>query len=580
VGWGVEDQAAVVCARFTPGGTFGLDGGAGMIFNYDTAQAGDSASSRKGGELQINTVAAGFNANTLASCELTLEPGHSYRLVFKCVGTLYTGQLYDLEDLTAPLAVIQADDSTYSSGISGFLAYSRNGTAGTADVTIDNYYAAATDPNLAAPPALMHSVPGTPIVETRVPARRWQNFYNPASGISFTARTYTTNVINSTATRFRLNGIDVSSQLTLSANGTAVTGSLPGSALKSNSLYAAQIELSDVAGLLRSTNTFWFDTFSDAYLSTGPVRVIECEDYNYSNGLFQLDPIPVSGLPTNGNVQVNGNGLGYYDAIGMFVSAGTEGVDFHTAQATPNSGWNDYRSDDAVMTGEGIRQEVQDAITYPDATPPWDPTVPISTYNRPNDHTRQKYSGSNLVEYLIIRTHAGDWLNYSRSFVPTNYFCLLRAGSFSSTEVSLAAVTSDRTQTNQATSMLGTFNIPNLVRKSNFAYIPLLDTNGLGTIVSMSGTNTLRLTCGGAPGADDRVEVLNYLLFVPAQVAVQSCAAITGPFADDSTAVVNAGTRTIVIPAAGASRFYRLSAIVPLKISGISTSGGAVNIRF
>jgi hypothetical protein len=580
VNWAVENQAAVVSARFTPGGTFGLDGGSGMIFNYDAAQAGDSSTSRKGGELQINTVSPPFNATTLAACEMTLEPGHSYRFVFKCVGTLYTGQLYDLEDLTTPLAMIQADDSTYSSGLSGFISYSRNGTAGSTDVTIDNYYAAATDPNLAAAPALMHSIPGTPIVESRVPPRRWQNFHNPTNGISFTARTYTTNAISSSATRLRLNGVDFSSQLKLSTNGTTITGSLPGSALKSNALYGAQIELTDVAGVLRSTNTFWFDTFSDVYLSTAPVKVIECEEYNYSNGLFQLDPIPVSGLPTNGNPQVNGNGLGYYDAIGMFASAGTEGVDFHSAQATYSSGWNEYRGNDAVMTGEGIRQEIEDTVNYPDAVPPWDPTVPISTYNRPNDNTRQKYSVSNLVEYLVIRTHAGDWLNYSRSFAATNYFCFLRAGSFSSIQTSLSRVTSDPTQTNQVTSPLGTFNIPNLIRKSEFTYIPLLDTNGLGAILSLSGTNTLRLTIGGAAGADDRVEVLNYLLFVPAQVTVQSAAALTGPFADDAAAVVNVGTRRITIPMVGASRFYRLSALVPLKINGGSVSGGLVNLQF
>jgi hypothetical protein len=580
VNWAVEDQAAVVCARFSPGGSFGLDGGSGMIFNYDSAQAGDSASSRKGGELQINTIAPGFSATTLASCEMTLEPGHSYRLVFKCVGTLYTGQLYDLQDLTAPMAVIQADDSTYGSGLSGFISYSRNGTTGKADVTIDNYYAAATDPNLAAAPALMHSIPGTPIVESRVPAKRWQNFHDPVKGVSFTARTYTTNTIKSSVTRLRLNGVDFSSQLTLSTNGNIVTGTLQGSALKSNALYAAQIELTDLAGLLKSTNTFWFDTFSDAYLDSASVKVIECEDYNYSNGLFQLDPVPVSGLPTNGNSQVNGNGLGYYDAIGTFAIAGTEGIDFHSAQATPNNSWNDYRGDDAVMTGQGIRQETEDALTYPDAIPPWDPTVPISTYNRPNDNTRQKYSVSNLVEYLVIRTHAGDWLNYSRAFAATNYFCFLRAGSFSSTLLNLSRVTSDPTQTNQVTLQLGSFNIPNLIRKSNFAYTPLSDTNGLGAILSLSGTNTLRLTLGGAPGADDRVEVLNYLLLLPAQVTVQSSAAVAGPFVKDTAAMVNTSTRTITIPTAGSSRFYRLNAIIPLRISGISASGGIVNLHF
>jgi hypothetical protein len=308
--------------------------------------------------------------------------------------------------------------------------------------------------------------------------------------------------------------------------------------------------------------------------------VIECEDYNYASGMFQLDPIPVSGLPIDGNGQVNGNGIGYYDASGMSTIAGTEGVDFHTAQGSPSNGWNDYRGDDAVMTGQGIRQEIQDPVSYPDNLPPWAPPSPDSSYNRPNDHTRQKYASSNLVEYLVIRTHAGDWLNYTRSFTPGNYFAFLRAGSFASTTVRLSQVTSDPAQTNQTTSVLGTFTIPNLIRKSNFSYVPLLDSNGLGAVLSLAGTNTLRLTMGGAAGADERVEVLNYLLLVPAQITVQSSPDITGPYGDDATAMANFSTRTITIPMAGASRFYRLDPLVPLKVTGISLLGEDVVLRF
>ena len=585
--WVVEDQAAVLSARFTPGGTFGLDGGQGMICNYDAAQAGESPGNRHGGEFQINTIAPGFVATTtLAACEMTLVPGHSYRLVFKGVGQLYTGQMYDLDDLTAPVATLQVTDpnATFSSGICGFISYSRNSDVGTSDVTINNYYAAATDPNLAAPPALMHPIPGTPIVETRVPAARWQNFYNPASGISFVAKTYTTDVVNSAATKLTLNGVDVSSQLTLSTNGTVLTGSLPGSAL-TNTLYSAQISLADTTGLKTSVNTFWFDTFSDAYLASGPVKVIECEDYNYSNGLFQLDPIPVSGLHTNGLVQVNGEGVGYYDSGDMvWLTAGTEGVDFHTAQGTPSGGFDDYRPNDPVMTGQGIPQEIQDD-PHPDNTPPWYPST--NPYDRPNDNTRQKYAAQSLVDYLVVRTHAGDWLNYTRSFASSssNYLAFLRVGSFAATTITLSQVTSDPSQTNQTVSVLGTFSVPDQIRKSNFTYIPLLDTNGVSPMLSLSGTNTLRLTMGGTPGdgSYDRVVALNYLMLVPVQttqITVQSSPTVTGPYADDATATVNVVTRTITIPTAGPSRFYRLEAVVPVQISSISVGPGTVALKY
>jgi len=579
VNWVVEDQAVVLTAHWTPDGPGGLLYATGMIFNYDAAQDGDHPGDRHGGELQINTIAPGFTAGTVAACELTLVPGRSYRFVFKCTGSHYTGMVYDLTDLTAPLAKLEVDDTTYPSGQCGLLSFSRDGTAGTTDVTLDNYYAGATDPSQAIAPALLHPVAGTPVVETRIPAARWQNFHNPAAGISFTAKTHTADVIKSSATKLLLNGIDFSSQLVLSADGSTVTGSLPGSALKPNSVYAAEIDLADSTGTKTSVNKFWFDTFSESYFSTAGVKVIECEDYNYSNGVYQLDPIPVSGAPTNGLVQVNGYGVGYYDSNDGIWTAGTEGVDYHTSSGH-NGGWVDYRYNDNVMTGEGIRQEIEDHGDHPDSFPPWDPNTSASAYNRPNDNTRQKYAVSNLVEFLVVRTHAGDWLNYTRSFAATNYFAFLRVGSFYSANLTLSQVTGDRTATNQTTVDLGTFTVPNQIRKSNFSYVPLLDSNGLGSIVTLSGVNTLRITKNGVVSEDDRTEVLNYLLLVPASVTVQSSTAAGSAYADDASAQVNLSTRTITIPITGSSRFFRLNSLMPLKVTSSSVSGGTITLTF
>lgn len=600
VNWAVKDQAVVLFARFTPGGSFGLDGGQGMILNYDAAQAGENPGNRHGGEFQINVVSPGFSAQTIAKCEVTLQPGRSYRLVFQGAGTLYTAQVYDFEDLTTPLATIQNNDSTYTSGTSGILSYSRNGTTGTTDVTIDNYYAGPTDPNVATIPAIPHSIAGTPVVQSRSPARRWQNFYNAASGLSFTAKTYTANVINASATKLYLNGLDASASLApFPANGSTVSFNTAPGTLAANAVYSARIivQSTDVPPLT-STNTFWFDTFSDNYVSTSPVLTIECEDYNYSNGVFQLDPIPVSGNPTNGSPTIIGdNGQGYFDPNdGGFPTMATQGVDISTTnQLTPSYGWDDYRQNDGVMTGAGVRDEfnglwppgtefagyVSTGNNVPNVLG-WDPVV--NPYDRVNDNQRQKYGVSNLVEYLVVRTHAGDWQNYTRVFNSgvSNYFAFLRAGSFGSTTNSLSMVTSDPSQPNQTTTELGTFSIPNQLRKSNFRYIPLLDPAGAGAIVNLSGTNTLRITKLGDPTAqsDDRVEVRNYLLLVPAQVSVQSSGVASGGFTDDATATVNAGTRTITLPVAGPARFYRLRAILPVKIASLSVTGGTVTIKY
>jgi hypothetical protein len=581
------NQSVVLLGRYSFAG--GLAASSGMILNWDLEQDGDTTGDRYGGELQINSTAPGFATDTKATCQMTPVPGHSYRMIFKCVGQVYTGQVYDLADLTAPVVTLQFTDagSAFTHGLCGLLSFDRS--TGNTDVTFDNYYAAASDPNASISPAIMHSIPGTPVVETRSPAARYQNFYNPSSGISFTAKTHTADTIDSSATKLLLNGVDVSSQLSLTPSGgdTVLAGSLPASALKANSVYSAQLSLADTTGLKTSVNTFWFDTFSDAYLASASVKTIECEDYNYSNGVYQLDPIPVSGMTLLGSPTtfINGNGVGYYDPGSLpWMTVGTEGVDFHYSdRTTPDGGWDDYRANDNVRTGEGLRQEIEDELHMDVAlssSNPWDGFFNI--YQRANDNTRQQYAASNIVEYLVIRTSAGDWFNYTRSFASstTNYFAFLRAGAFYPANLTLSKVTSDPSLPSQTTSDYGSFSVPNGVRYANFSYIPLLDTNGAAPVLGLTGVNTLRLTKNGTVTKDNRTEVLNYLLLVPAQVSLQSASVVMGPYADEPTATVNVNARSVSIAATGATRFYRLQAAVPVKISGISAVGGTVTLDY
>src|SRR5688572_7192038 len=71
----------------------------GYVLNYDPQQ---SAGGR--GQIQINAVANETPVNpTLVTANLTLQPGRVYRMVLTAVGSDFTAQVYDLNDLTYPL---------------------------------------------------------------------------------------------------------------------------------------------------------------------------------------------------------------------------------------------------------------------------------------------------------------------------------------------------------------------------------------------------------------------------------------------------------------------------------------------
>ena len=68
---------------------------------------------------------------------------------------------------------------------------------------------------------------------------------------------------------------------------------------------------------------------------------------------------------------------------------------------------------------------------------------------------------------------------------------------------------------------------------------------------------------------DDRLEALNYLLLVPAEVTAESSALVNGPYANDDRHGQR-GHADDYDPYGWASPFYRLEAVVPVTISSIS----------
>jgi len=124
-------------------GTIGPGTTTGYVLNYDPQQ---SASGR--GQLQINAVASEAPVDpTLATANLTLQPGRLYRLVLTAVGSDFTAQVYDFNDLTYPLVSFRGNDPgndpAYLNGTVGLFNFYRGNlitgpVAGRADSTFDN----------------------------------------------------------------------------------------------------------------------------------------------------------------------------------------------------------------------------------------------------------------------------------------------------------------------------------------------------------------------------------------------------------------------------------------------------------
>lgn len=552
-----------------------------IIMNYDASQEGEAAGDRRQGQLQINMVTndPAFGTKTIAVAEVTFEPGRPYRFVFEGNGSQYTARAYDLFDLTQPVVTLRADDEVqatvpggglifetggFKSGKFGVISFSREGTSGTTDATIDNYFVGAEDPVPTGSSALAHPVAGTPTVVSRTPAERFKAFHNPADGISFSVRTFNSELINAGATKLRLNGADVSSQLVLPANGTNISVTLPGSALASNTVYSAQIEVQNLDGTKRSTNTFWFDTFSEGYLTNASVKVIEAEEYNYNSGEFQNDPIPGSGYDTNG-VAVNGGGVGYLEQVG------TEGVDYEDNSSGVQGG--EFRSQDFAGIAPGIADEIEDLTT-----------MDIDPIRR-SDYVREKHRTAGLPEYIVYNTEAGEWLNYTRNFEPGTYAAYLRVASFGATDVELHQVTSDPTQPEQTTTRLGTFEVPNLMTRYNYRYIPLVNEQGQNAVLNLSGRQTLRLQMAGIENLDDQKLAINYLLLVPQAAApalsLLSSATVDGAYTEATDATINTGTQTITVPVSSTGhRFFVISAPAAQRITSATFSAGTLTLRY
>jgi len=512
-------------------------------------------------------------------------PGHAYRLVYSSTNSSadaqqwYTASIYDVNDLTQPLFTMTGDNSYPGNdqyippfGYVGIFTYKiENGDFdSTVDVTFDNFYVGETAPVTSVlPPAIPHGKRGAPQVVNRVPAS-FKNFHPAASGIAFNATTLTTtNTINTDAIKLYLNGVDVSAALIIS--GPATNASVSYYGLATNVVYDARIVLQDALGR-RTTNEWTFDTFSDAYLASPAVKVIEAEDCDFtdyvSDGLFIDDP-PASGLydydpVTDSGTQVN-YASGYTDQPGSNAKHG--GLDYFDYDSSPQTFQAQYRHVDSFGTQQG-----NFACWIGANNTAYD-------YSRAYETQRSKYSSVNptLHEYILMRTEGGEWLNYTRVFDGSKrYNAYLRAACGLAQPVRL-----DQIATGPVTNTLGRFTVPSTGYQQNYRYIPLVTADDSLAVVHLSGTNTLRLTMDSPQNNGTKFGLsLNYVVLVPAAPQLYSSETVNGTYTPESSVLLDAGNKKFTVPRAGASRFYRIGWTSQVKIIGTALVGGNVVLSY
>ena len=289
--------------------------------------------------------------------------------------------------------------------------------------------------------ALLNQITGPipPVISNMFPLN--MIFVNPSDGLSFTASSPAGYTISNSSIGLVLNGVDVSSALTITGSSSNKTVLYSG--LQSNTTYNASITITDSFGLTASLNTY----FETTWVGIPPVVYLwEAEDFDFTNGMY-LDQPQLCALPGNPNC--------YFGTVGV------EGVDEHSV-GTPTS--HLYRPDDAIGTSVS------------------------------GDYLRKNHVDAGVLDYRIDPFVTGSWVNYTRDWSNGTYWVVGRL----STDINLSGtVTVSLVNADQSTTDLGTFTIANGRGWSAYDNVFLRDTNGNIAAVTLNGKATLRLTSGG-----------------------------------------------------------------------------------
>src|ERR1017187_4313021 len=326
--------------------------------------------------------------------------------------------------------------------------------------------------------------------------------------------------LNITNATLLMNGVNVSSQLTIVTNGTSGTSSnlsfsYPN--LQPNQNNTAVITLRDSNGSIGGSSVT-FDTFSPTNF------IFEAEEFDHDSGQFIDNPDYTA---TNSDMN------SYYQLDSV------ELVDTHKGNGNPATSATDYR-------------------TAGDTTSSFKTQTPAS-----GDVNRQKFIDAavddpGVVDHIVGNWATAEWQNYTKTFPAGKYNVYGRLSISGAGTITFVQVTSGQGTSSQTLTNIGVFNF-NSGGIGTYAYVPLQDSLGnLVVVTNLAGVSTVRVTSGGGANA-------NFYMLVPANTNLPS---ITGVY--PSGAVLFEPTNKLVFTASSAAGISTNS--ITVTVNGINVS--------
>jgi hypothetical protein len=344
------------------------------------------------------------------------------------------------------------------------------------------------------------------------------NFVNSAASVSFNVNDDVNTPIDNII--LTLNGV----RYTNGSPGVSITGgnqsrlfTLTG-ALAPDTYYAGTLQATDNVGATTSQK-YSLDTFR-----TNTCYVVESEDYNYGSGQYTE---PYNGL-VNQYVGLNG----------------TADIDFHDSRTGPDGANMVYRAD-----------------------PPRN--------NITADGPRAKYAGYSAGEVVVVDRQNGDWMNYTHNYPAGYYTAFMRMSQYllPQSMISLERVTSDPTQPDQTTAVLGAF-LGTATGYDINRDVPLTDAFGNPVLIHFSGSaQTLRVNNQLVQASNTELWQ-NYLVFAPA-----TSPGSLPPFVATVSPLPGAVVGSSGSPSYSATIVNRDSSVDPssviIKINGVAVASSA-----